>query len=148
MRLWDWAIQAYARPGVAPACLALQDAHGQNVCLLLWAAWARTDDAELIDRAADLARRWERLAVGPIRLVRAALKDPVAGVPDAARLKFREDVKAAELQAERLLLDSLEALGGNSDTEPLAALRAAAAAWGNAAAVPAHALAALADALR
>ena len=43
MRLWDWAVAAYGADGVADACLELQDAAGQNVPLLLWAAWtART----------------------------------------------------------------------------------------------------------
>ncbi|OZA82811.1 MAG: TIGR02444 family protein, partial [Caulobacter sp. 39-67-4] len=40
MTLWDWALQVYARQDVADACLSLQDAHGQNVPYLLWAAWA------------------------------------------------------------------------------------------------------------
>ncbi len=37
--LWTWACAAYAAPGVAEACLSLQDYHEQNVPLLLWAAW-------------------------------------------------------------------------------------------------------------
>jgi uncharacterized protein (TIGR02444 family) len=43
---WEWALDAYARPGVAEACLELQDVHGQNVPLLLWAAWAAADALE------------------------------------------------------------------------------------------------------
>ena len=39
MRLWDWAVAAYAAPDVAEACLLLQDRHEQNVPLLLWSAW-------------------------------------------------------------------------------------------------------------
>jgi uncharacterized protein (TIGR02444 family) len=33
--LWQFSEQHYARPGVAAACLALQDEHGANVNLLL-----------------------------------------------------------------------------------------------------------------
>ena len=36
MSLWDWTLKAYAQGGVPEACLALQDAHGQNTSLLLW----------------------------------------------------------------------------------------------------------------
>ena len=145
MPLWEWAVEAYSEPGVEPACLALQDDHGQNVSYLLWAAWARTVDPALLARAADIARRWEVLTLGPIRLVCRALKPGFSGVPDGAREGLREDVKAAELRAERVLLEALEALGGVGDAEMPRALQAASAAWGNAA--PAKALAALATAL-
>ena len=40
MSLWDWSLEAYGQPGVPEACLALQDGHGQNTSLLLWAVWA------------------------------------------------------------------------------------------------------------
>jgi uncharacterized protein (TIGR02444 family) len=145
MPLWDWAVEAYGRPGAERACLALQDEHDQNVPYLLWAAWARSCDRSVLDRAADIALRWEVLAVGPIRMVRRALKPGFSGVPEAARQALRDDVKAAELRAERVLLESLEALGPPGDAEILPTLRAASAAWGNVA--PANALAALADAL-
>ena len=39
MRLWSWALEAHARPGVGEAALAAQDDHGQCVSLLLWRAW-------------------------------------------------------------------------------------------------------------
>jgi uncharacterized protein (TIGR02444 family) len=146
MPLWDWAVAAYARPGVEPACLTLQDDHGQNVSFLLWAAWARTADPARLAQAADIARRWEVLTLGPIRLVRRALKLGFPGVPDLAREALREDVKAAELRAERVLLEALEALTPGPGAAPaLQALQAATVAWGNAA--PAKALAALAAAL-
>ena len=64
---------------------------------------------------------------------------------DRAREGLREDVKAAELRAERALMESLEPLGKNGGAHALAALEAASAAWGKPA--PANALAALAAAL-
>jgi uncharacterized protein (TIGR02444 family) len=144
--IWDWALDAYARPGVPDACLTLQDVHGQNTSLLLWAAWAKVDDPALLGRAAAVARNWEGLALGPLRSVRRALKPSFEGVSDAARLALRDEVKAAELQAERVLLESLEALGAPGGGAPaLAALKAASQAWGNA--TPDDALAALAAAL-
>ena len=146
MGLWDWAVSTYARAGVAPACLALQDEHGQSVSYLLWAAWAQVADPRSLVRAADIARRWEAQALAPLRDLRRALKPGFPGVPDSAREALREDVKAAELRAERVLLDGLEALGGRaSGGDTLEALERASAAWGIPA--PANALAALAAAL-
>jgi len=146
MALWEWTLQAYGQPGVPQACLALQDAHGQNTCLLLWAVWAETADASLLARAAEAAHRWEAVALVPLREVRRALKTPLPPVDDDARERLREDVKAAELRAERVLMETLEALGGHHDgAHALAALRATAKAWGKPA--PDDALAALAAAL-
>lgn len=150
MGLWDWTLEAYARPGAPQACLALQDGHGQNTPFLLWAVWAETADAALLARAADLARRWDALAVSPLRAVRRALKPAFEGVADDAREGLREDVKAVELRAERVLLEALEALleesgGGRGGASALKALEAASGAWGPPA--PDAALAALAAAL-
>ena len=146
MALWDWTLQAYAQPGVPDACLTLQDAHGQNTSLLLWAVWAEADDPALLARAADIARRWEGLALAPLRDIRRALKPAVTGVDENARQGLREDVKAAELRAERVLMETLEGLSkGKDGAHALTALGAASRAWGEPA--PPDALAALAAAL-
>lgn len=147
MGLWDETLKAYARPGVPEACLVLQDSHGQNTTLLLWAVWAETADPALLARAADIARRWEATALAPIRAVRRALKPVFAGVSDDAREDLREDVKAVELRAERVLMEALEGLTKDrGGAHALAALEAASRAWG--APAPDGALAALAAALR
>ena len=146
MSLWDWTLRAYGQDGVPEACLRLQDEFGQNTSLLLWAVWAETADAPLLARAADIARRWETLALTPLRTVRRALKPAFEGVEDGPRENLREDVKAVELRAERLLMESLESLGENGGgAHALAALEAASKAWGKPA--PDEALAALAAAL-
>jgi len=147
MAIWEWTLAAYGRPGVPEACLELQDAFGQNTDLLLWAVWAETADAELLARAAEATRRWEAVALVPLREVRRALKAPCPPVADAAREGLREDVKAAELRAERVLLETLAALsqGRPGGAHALDALRAAATAWKPPA--PDQALAALAAAL-
>ncbi len=136
MRFWTWALEAYARPGAAQACLDLQDGHGQSVPYLLWAAWAAREgrplDGPTLEAGAGLAARWEAAAVGPLRAARRAMKPEVPGVTDAARKALRAEVKALELRAEKLLIETLEALapeagGGALPLEP--ALAAAAAAW-------------------
>jgi uncharacterized protein (TIGR02444 family) len=146
MALWDWTLEAYSQAGVPEACLALQDQYGQNTSLLLWAVWAEAADPALLARGADVARRWEALALVPLREVRRALKPAFDGVADSDREGLREDVKAAELRAERVLMEALEAMThGRGGAHALAALEAASKAWGNPA--PADALAALAAAL-
>src|SRR5476651_2627543 len=131
MGLWDETLQAYGRPGVPEACLTLQDAYGQNTSLLLWAVWAETADPAILAKAADVARRWEALTLSPIRAVRRALKPAFPGVADAAREDLREDVKAVELRAERVLMETLEALTPDrGGAHALAALEAASKAWG------------------
>lgn len=148
MRFWDWALSVYARQPVAEACLHLQDAHGQNVPLLLWAAWAALEGRAVDpDAAASLVRAWDAEIGAPLRGVRRALKPARAGIADAPREAFREQVKAAELAGERLLMENLEAgcgpLGATRDV--YGALLAAARALG--APPPEAALARLADAL-
>lgn len=113
MRLWQWALEVYARPSVAGACLALQDGHGQNVPYLLWAAWRASEgrSADAKD-AARLVRRWDAEVGSPLRAVRRAIKPAWPGILDEAREDFRNTVKAAELQGEKVLMESLEALSG------------------------------------
>jgi uncharacterized protein (TIGR02444 family) len=146
MGIWDWALEAYGRPGVPEACLALQDEHGQNTSFLLWAIFAEARDPELLARAAQAVRAWDAAALVPLREVRRALKAPQPPVADAAREALREDVKACELRAERVLLETLESMARDLGGAPaLEALEAASRAWGRRA--PGNALAALAAAL-
>lgn len=119
MTLWDWALAAYAKPGVSDACVELQDTGGQNVCLLLWALWAaetgRCLDADARADACDIARAWDDAAVAPLRAVRRRLKGRILDMDDAAREAVRAQVKATELLAERHLLAALEAASRPAD---------------------------------
>jgi uncharacterized protein (TIGR02444 family) len=144
--IWAWALEAYARPGVPEACLKLQDGHGQNTSFLLWAAYAQIKDPDLLARAAAATRAWDRTTLVPLRGVRRALKAPQPPVDDAARLVLREEVKALELAAERLLLETLDGMShGRGGAHALEALEAASKAWDKPA--PAVALAELAAVL-
>lgn len=152
MSLWDWAVRAYAVEGVEIACLDLQDAQGQNVPLLLWAAWTaatgRPLDDDIIDAACDTARVWQDSAIVPLRAVRRALRTRTPDMDDADREAVRAQVKTVELDAERRLLAALEALspppaGGPRPT--LTALVAVSRAWSEI--TPRTALTLLADRL-
>lgn len=149
---WNWALAAYHGPGVSEACLALQDTHGQNVPLLLWAAWTaatgRVLDEEIVEAACDAARAWEGAAIAPLRAVRRTLKAPIPDIGDMGREALREQVKTVELAAERALMTDLETLApeiGRSPSEPLESLIAVARAWTRV--TPRAALATLAERL-
>lgn len=147
MPIWEWVLEAYARPGVPEACLTLQDTYGQNTPYLLWAVYAEAADPAQLKAAAKAAMDWDRTALTPLRGARRALKAPLHPFADHAREALREEVKGLELAAERLLLETLADLSepGRGGAPALAALEAASAAWGPPA--PADALAALASAL-
>ena len=112
--LWTWACAAYAAPGVAEACLSLQDYHEQNVPLLLWAAWAavtgRRPDEETIEAACDAARAYDTVIVSQLRAVRRTLKAPIPDMDHDHREALRQQVKTLELDAERRLMLELESL--------------------------------------
>jgi uncharacterized protein (TIGR02444 family) len=126
MRLWDWAVAAYAAPGVADAYLALQDRHEQNVPVLLWSAWVaatgRKPDAETIEAACDTARAWDSVVVAPLRSVRRTLRAPIPDIDDGPRENVRNRIKALELEAERHLLEALEVLAPEPAGSPRPAI--------------------------
>ncbi|HYE41970.1 MAG TPA: TIGR02444 family protein [Caulobacteraceae bacterium] len=137
MGLWTWAVEAYGQPGVREDLLELQDGQGQNVCLLLWAAWCAAEgrplERDTVEEASDIARTWEDAAIAPLRKLRRGLKKPIPDMEPTARESVRDRIKAAELAAEKALLEGLDAItpapaGKPSATE--AALAAAARAWG------------------
>ncbi len=124
--LWTWAIAAYDAPGVAEACLSLQDHNEQNVPLMLWAAWVavtgRRPDEETIEAACDAARAYDTVVVAPLRAVRRTLKAPIPDVDNEHREALRQQVKALELDAERRLMLELEALAPAPSGAPRCAL--------------------------
>ena len=104
---WTFSLEVYGRPGVAPACLALQDRHGLDVNLLLLCCWigrsrrpAPTRDE--IARLCDAVAGWHQRVVRPLREVRRWLKDLGSAVaPDQAEA-LRQRIKRAELDAEHI----------------------------------------------
>ena len=126
--LWDWAVAAYARPGVEPLLLDLQDRQDHCIPYLLWVAWmarsGRSPADSVLRQGAATARDWDSRIVGPLRAVRRELR---GGTHNA----LREQVKAAELNAEHALLAMLAACAGPTATaaDLGAALVAGARAW-------------------
>jgi len=102
---WDFSLAVYGRPGVAPACLALQERHGADVNLLLFGAWIGSaghgrltvDDFSDLDR---LVADWHRRVVRHLRALRVGLRGGLEPVPGELAEEVRRRVQKVELDAE------------------------------------------------
>jgi uncharacterized protein (TIGR02444 family) len=104
---WAFALALYARPGVAEACLTLQNEAGVDVMLLLMATFAVVKRRLLLTadeiRALDAAcRPWREQIVGRLRAIRTELKTGPKPAPGEVAEPFRARIKALELEAERI----------------------------------------------
>jgi uncharacterized protein (TIGR02444 family) len=120
---WAFSLQLYARPGVAPACLALQDRHGADINLLLlgfwraargYAGWAENELDHAVSAVAPVNG-----VLQPFRQARRALKALVADEPAAGRLY--DEARALELKLEQVAQAWLAAVSRISpaDRRPL-----------------------------
>ncbi|WP_300296406.1 TIGR02444 family protein [Ferrovibrio sp.] len=101
---WAFSLTLYDRPGVAEACLALQDGFGADVNLLLLGFWRARQGyagwaAGEIDRAI-AAVGPVNAALQPLRMARRALKALQADEPAAVALYA--EAKALELKLEQV----------------------------------------------
>jgi uncharacterized protein (TIGR02444 family) len=103
---WTFSLRFYQRPGVAETCIELQDRHGADVNLLLFALWAAASghqlDAEAIAAADRTARQWRQTVTQPLRAARRALKTGPDHFDASDVAALRRQVMAAELESERL----------------------------------------------
>ncbi len=124
---WNFSIRVYGQPGVAEACLALQNQHGLDVNLLLYCCWIGTSRGAIresdMKSAFEFSATWSANVVRPLREVRSWMKT-VRGqsecIPLADSMAVRADVKATELAAERLQQIGLESLSEPAPEQPLA----------------------------
>jgi len=114
---WDFSVRTYREPGVADACLALQDEHGADVNLLLYCCWAGwyndALDQNTFNQALGFSQTWAENVVRPLRGVRRWMKADGCGnklLDFEICQDVRERVKATELRAEKLQQEALEAL--------------------------------------
>lgn len=109
--VWSYALKLYARPGVEAACLTLQEA-GADVCLLLASAWLGSAGVAFsLPRVRVLestAREWREEVVGPLRSLRQRWRE--SAKQDIELASLRERIKQLELEAEKVLLERLEAV--------------------------------------
>jgi uncharacterized protein (TIGR02444 family) len=125
---WNFSLAFYGRPGVSAACLDLQDRHGCDVNLVLYACWVglsgrgRLTPADLA-RAAATNDPWRQAVIEKLRAARRAIKEQAS---DAAQ--FYAAAKAVELEAERMAQHRLATLAPGVTTAESDARRADAAA--------------------
>ena len=140
---WRFSLRFYRQPGVADACIALQEGSGVDVNLLLYLLWQATQRRAFA--AADVASLesqigpWREATVIPLRGVRRALKVPPALVAAGTAEAFRTRIKAVELEAERLQQEAMYELAAPAGPElasPEAAARASVAAYETICAAP------------
>lgn len=100
--LWTFSLAVYDQPGVAAACLALQDRHGLDVNILLYCCWAGARGATLsraqVRTLQAAVAAWSGEVVQPLRAVRRRLKTE----RDDEAQDLRAKVLQLEIEAERL----------------------------------------------
>jgi uncharacterized protein (TIGR02444 family) len=104
---WAFALDIYAKPGVADACLSLQNQAGVDVMMLLVIAFAAIKLRILLTPAEireldEACRPWREQVVWPLRAIRSGLKSGPLPAPSSETEQFRSNIKTVELAAERL----------------------------------------------
>ena len=129
--LWDFAVWAYAQPGVEQACLALQNRLGADVNMVLFCAWLASRGAgtaalaKSLDAALKLSREWQGTLIAPMRICRQNLKavietSALAGSDRAAASALRERIKQSEIDLEQLQILALHALASGGADQSVA----------------------------
>jgi len=109
---WRFSLRFYARSKVSAACLALQDAAGVDVNLLLFLLFLSEHQRSVEVR--DIARldagvsAWREEVVKRLRDLRRALKPGIAEIPGTVSETFRGQIKRLELESERIEQAALE----------------------------------------
>ncbi len=114
---WRFSLSFYSRPGVAEACLDLQDRCGVDVNLLLFLLWMATAGAALptgaVKELDDAVGDWRDGVVVPLRVLRRTLKAGTPLIAGDAATAFRDRIKALELEAERLQQEAMHGLAAS-----------------------------------
>lgn len=127
---WTFSLGLYRQPGVAEACLQLQDRCGVDVNVALFLLWRALDQRRLRDDAVraliDAVRPWQSEVIAPIRGLRRMLKSGAPLLKQGDAEVFRNKIKAIELEAERLQQEAMAALAPDLASEPATSVTEAA----------------------
>ncbi|MFW2403724.1 MAG: TIGR02444 family protein [Gammaproteobacteria bacterium] len=112
---WDFSLSLYGRPGVADACLFLQDRYGLDVNIILFCVWVGSTgrgplENNDVDACIRRTRDWRDRVIEPLRQIRRACRDEPLGVPEFLLEVFRPSMHDVELDAEhveQLILEEL-----------------------------------------
>ncbi len=112
--LWRFSLAFYRQPGVADACIRLQDEAGVDVNVMLYllylAGRGKAISAAEMSRIEAVTADWRSAVVMPLREIRRKLKSPLGVFAPAVTAELRNDVKRIELGAERIQQQALENL--------------------------------------
>ena len=104
---WDFSVSIYGRPGVADACLFLQDRYGLDVNVMLFCVWVGSTgrgplEVHEIDACVSRSSDWRKRVIEPLRQIRRACRDKPLGVPEFLLQVFRASMHDVELDAEHV----------------------------------------------
>lgn len=104
---WDYSLLIYSTPGVADACLALQDDFGLDVNMVLFCFWCGVEgpgrlDSEQINACLSRTTDWQKQVIEPLRAVRRTCKIQSGAETDSFSQILRRRVQAVELDAEHV----------------------------------------------
>lgn len=104
---WDFSVALYAKPGVAPACLDLQERHGIDVNALMFCVWLGTSGRgpaprEALEAAFDAVGPWHQAVVRALRPLRRRLKPGFEPIDPALVQGLRARIQKVEIDAEHV----------------------------------------------
>ena len=112
--LWDFAVDFYQHAPIKTACLTLQDEAAADVCVLLAVVWLGKKGKQLTGAETALlistVEVWQQQMTLPLRQLRKQIKSFIEGNYSLDAEPIYQQIKAAELQAERATLQQLQAL--------------------------------------
>ncbi|MCF8129005.1 MAG: TIGR02444 family protein [Deltaproteobacteria bacterium] len=115
--LWRFTLKAHGRRGVHEACVDLQKNHSIDVNFLFWCCWVAQMGAPSLDeaqmrRAMAAVGPWQEEIVRPVWRARWKLKPSYGNFPEDLTEALRQQLIAAEINAEHLemlqLADAVE----------------------------------------
>ena len=124
---WRFSLLIYEQPGVAPECIALQEAAGIDVNVLLFCAWVGAElgvalsDSDL----EDVSRRvsaWQEQIVRPLRAVRRNLRK-FGDHPDLGSRVASLELAAEQVEQAILFSVSLDRWHRNCFSQPEASVQ-------------------------
>ncbi len=103
----DFSAQMFRKPGIADACLFVQERYGLNVNLVLFCVWVAdcgggSLTAEHLQEAWRRLADWHKQVIKPLRDIRRVSRNEALGTPEFLREGFVPQAEAAEQEAGRV----------------------------------------------
>jgi len=112
--LWDFAVGIYQYSPIKTACLQLQDEAGADVCVLLAVVWLGKNGRHLtlaeIALLNSTVEVWQQKMTLPLRQLRRDIRQFIESEPSLDAEPIYQQIKAAELKAERVTMQQLQVL--------------------------------------